>query len=120
MEDEQTQKFAFAPTPDEDSPFLQWIHPDPSKTHQVGCFSLTFHKLMCEFYFPFFSTPSSIFQYLFLDIQSQGLWKSLNTERIRLQQQKEQQKEKLEIPTAGQREKIDGDGQTRDWGNDEG
>ena len=34
--------------------------------------------------------------------------------------QKEQQDEKGEIPTAGRREKIDGDGQTRDAGNDEG
>ena len=34
-------------------------------------------------------------------------------------QQREQQ-ENGETPTAGQREKVDGDGQTRDAGNDEG
>jgi len=67
-------------------------------TPKVGYFSLTFHKVM------FFSTSSSIFQHFF-----GYTWSRLVEEREhRLDQdatlQKEQQKEKLEIATAGQRE----------------
>ena len=42
------------------------------------------------------------------------------TEQISAQHNKGNQQEKGETPTAGWREKVDGDGQTRDAGNDEG
>ena len=98
MEVQQTQTFTFPPTPLESSPLYRTVHPKPSMTPKVGYFSLTFHKVM------FFSTSSSIFQHFF-----GYTWSRLVEEREhRLDQdatlQKEQQKEKLEIATAGQRE----------------
>ena len=56
---------------------------------------------------------------LFFCMHSQGSWNSYYTERIKTQNNNINSRRKGK-PTAGWREEIDGDAQTRDAGNNEG